>query len=194
MVAGITGGIGSVVGAAIGMAKSALSAAMGALHINSPSKDFRDLVGAAIPEGTALGIKQSTSLVTDQVTTMSESMIGALGDSLSGLSDAVNSNLDLQPKITPVIDLSQAQQGFSDLNKMSKAQLIAATGSTASALGISASQAAVAAAAAQNNPGGNNLTFNQNNYSPVPLPAVDIYRRTKNQLSIAKGALGANSS
>lgn len=193
MVAGISGGIGSVVGAAINMAKGALSAAMGALHINSPSKDFRDIVGAAIPEGTALGIKQSTNLVTDQVGTMADSMISALTSSLNGLSDTVNANMDLQPKITPVIDLTQAQKGFGELDKLSKAQLIAATGTTASALSISASQAAALATAAQNNPGGTNLTFNQNNYSPENLSPTVIYRRTRNQLSIAKGALSANS-
>ena len=194
MVAGIEGGIGSVVSAAVGMAKSALSAAMGALHINSPSKDFRDIVGAAIPEGTALGIKQSTSLVTDQVGTMADSMLTALGTSLSGVNDTITSNLNLQPTITPVVDLTQAQQGFSDLSKLTKAQLIAATGTTASALGISASQAASAATGAQNSPGGNSLTFNQYNTSPENLSPTVIYRRTKNQLSIAKGALGANSS
>lgn len=194
IVAGISGGIGSVISAAIGMAKSALSAAMGALHINSPSKDFRDMVGAAIPEGTALGIKQSTSLVTDQVGTMADSMLTALGDSLSGINDTITSNLNLQPTITPIVDLTQAQQGFSDLSKMTKAQLIAASGSTASALSISAAQSAVAASGAQNSPGGTNLTFNQNNYSPENLSPTVIYRRTKNQLSIAKGALSANSS
>jgi tape measure domain-containing protein len=193
MVAAITGGIGSIVSAAVNMAKSALDAAKGFLGINSPSKAFHDQVGVGIPEGTALGIKDSTSLVTDQVETMGGAMLDALSKSLSSVNDVVGSNLDLQPRITPVIDLSQAQQGFSDLNKLSKSQLIAATGSTASALSISASQAAVAAAAAQNNPGGTNLTFNQNNYSPESLSDTTIYRKTKNQLSIAKGALSANS-
>jgi hypothetical protein len=33
------------------------------------------------------------------------------------------------------------------------------------------------------------ITFEQNNYSPEALSAVDIYRQTKNQISLAKEAL-----
>jgi tape measure domain-containing protein len=195
MVSAILGGIGSVISAAVSMAKSALDSAKSFLGINSPSKAFRDQVGAGIPEGTALGIKQSTHLVTGQVETMGGAMLDAFGKTLSGLNDTVSSNIDLQPRITPVLDLTQAQQGFSDLSKLSKSQLIAATGSTASALSISASQAALAASAAQNSPGGTNLTFNQYNTSPANLSPTVIYRQTRNQLSIAKGALArANAS
>jgi hypothetical protein len=193
MVAGITGGIGAVIGAAVNMAKSALNAAKSALGINSPSKAFHDEVGVGIPEGTALGIKHSTGLVNDQVKTMGNSMLDTLGKTLSGLNDTVSSNLDLQPRITPVIDLTQAKKGFGDLNNLSKSQLIAASGSTSSAASIANMTAASKAAAASVSSGGTTLTFNQTIKSPEAVSATTVYRQTKNQLSVAKGALSANS-
>ena len=193
MVSAITGGIGSIISAAENMARSALSAAKSALHINSPSKLFRDEVGSAIPEGTALGIQQNTSMVTTQVKSMSSAMLSVLGDSLASVNDTVNSNLDLQPRITPVLDLTQAKQGFSDLSDMSSSQLIKATATSASAASISAANAASAAQAGLLQNASPNVTFIQNNTSPTALSNADIYRRTKNQLSIAKGKLGANS-
>lgn len=193
MVAGITGGIGAVIGAAVNMAKSALNAAKSALGINSPSKAFHDEVGVGIPEGTALGIKHSTGLVNDQVKVMGNSMLDTLGKTLSGLNDTVSSNLDLQPRITPVIDLTQAKKGFGDLNNLSKSQLIAAGGSTSSAASIANMTAASKAAASSVSSGGTSLTFYQTIKSPEAVSATTVYRQTKNQLSVAKGALSANS-
>jgi tape measure domain-containing protein len=196
IIEGIEGGIGGVISAAVGMAKSALSSAMHALHINSPSKDFRDMVGAAIPEGTALGIHENTHLATDEVVSMSTAMLSTVGKTMAGLNDAINSNLELQPVITPVIDLTQAKSGLGELAGLTKNQLISASTSTNSAASISAANAVIAAAAAAklSSVAGSSINFTQTNYSPKALSEADIYRRTKNQLSIARGALSANSS
>ena len=194
-ISGIVGGISGVVSAAVNMAQSALSSALHFLHIHSPSGVFRDQVGAQIPAGTALGIKDSTGLVTDQVEAMGTAALATIKNTLAGLSDTVNGGLDLQPRITPVIDLTAAKKGFGDLSDMSKKQLIAATVSTTSAMAISSASSAAAKAAGLISAGGPNLTFNQYNTSPEPLSPITIYRRTKNQLSVAKGALAsANSS
>jgi hypothetical protein len=52
---GLTGGLGRVVAAAAGLAASALSAAMGALDANSPSKEFYKL-GTYSVDGMVLGL------------------------------------------------------------------------------------------------------------------------------------------
>jgi phage-related protein len=194
MISGISGLAGGVISAVENMASGALHKALSFLHINSPSKVFRKQVGAAIPEGTALGVRENTSLVTDEITAMGTALLSAVGKTMAALNDTINDNMDLQPTITPVIDLTAAKKGLGDLAGITKSQLIAATASSTSAASISASNAAAAAAAGLTALGGTNFTFNQTNVSPKALSATDIYRKTKNQISIAKGVLNANSS
>jgi tape measure domain-containing protein len=194
MISGISGLAGGVISAVENMASGALHKALSFLHINSPSKVFRKQVGAAIPEGTALGVRENTSLVTDEITAMGTALLSAVGKTMAALNDTINDNMDLQPTITPVIDLTAAKKGLGDLAGITKSQLIAATVSSTSAASISASNAAAAAAAGLTALGATNLTFNQTNVSPKALSATDIYRKTKNQISIAKGVLNANSS
>ncbi len=61
---GIISGLGAAVqklwDAAVAVAKKALNAIKSALGISSPSKVFRDQIGAMIPEGMAIGIEANT--------------------------------------------------------------------------------------------------------------------------------------
>jgi tape measure domain-containing protein len=186
---GVLSGVSSVISALVSVAESALSAAKKVLGIASPSKVFADEVGDQIPEGIAVGVVRSQSVATDAVAATGNALVDTLKTTLSGLSDVVNDNVDLQPKITPVVDLTGAKAGFDQLNSLSKSQLIAASASASSASSISAANAAAAAAAGLSASSAPSLTFNQYNTSPEALSATDIYRKTKNQLSIAKGAL-----
>jgi tape measure domain-containing protein len=192
LIAGITGGIGGVVSAAENMAKSALHSALNALHINSPSKDFIK-VGEGTGEGFELGIFNMIPRVTSASEKMSTAAIASISDTLAGASNAITDNLDLQPKITPVLDLTQVQAGAGALDKLTKDQLIAAT-STSAATSISAANALAAAQAGLTSGSSTNISFTQNNTSPAALSTADIYRKTNNQLSQVKGALArANS-
>jgi hypothetical protein len=109
-------------------------------------------------------------------------------NSLSGIGNLVVENIDLQPRITPVIDLTQAKKGFGDLSTLSKSQL--ASVSTNKATSISSDNAAAAATLAVDTSGqGTTFSFTQYNTSPKALSTADIYRQTKNQLSTVKEAL-----
>ena len=81
MDSGIASGLYSyssvVSNAAISVAKSAYYAAASALQINSPSKLFRDKIGASITEGMADGIIQNAYMVTDAMRGLAESTVGA---------------------------------------------------------------------------------------------------------------------
>jgi hypothetical protein len=110
-------------------------------------------------------------------------------NSLGTVSDVINDNLQLQPTITPVIDLTQAQKGFNDLNSMTKSQLLSANVTTNKAQSISSDNLAAATEAGLTAAAGANVSFVQNNTSPKALNTADIYRQTKNQLSKVKGAL-----
>lgn len=61
-------------GALKGLAGEALSAAKDSLKINSPSKVFRDEVGAAIPEGMAVGVEENAYMVSDAVEDMASGL------------------------------------------------------------------------------------------------------------------------
>jgi hypothetical protein len=86
MVNGISGGIGSVIDAAKGMAHSALSSAMGALGIHSPSREFMKL-GAYSAEGYAKGLKGSTV----QIATAAKTMRDLISASMRNASDDIAS-------------------------------------------------------------------------------------------------------
>lgn len=191
IVAGITGGIGSVIFAAQNMASNALHAAERVLGINSPSREFMK-VGAGTGEGMVLGIIGSIPEVAKSSTRMGEAALTAISDTLAN-ADVIGGALDLQPKITPVLDLTQVKAGASELSNLTKGQLIAAASTTA-VQSISAANSAAAAQADAVTTKQNNLTFIQNNTSPAALSTADIYRKTNNQLSKVKGVLAnANS-
>jgi len=71
IIAGLKNAGAALFGALKGLAGEALSAAKGELKINSPSKVFEDEVGAAIPEGMALGVTENADMVTDAVRSLS---------------------------------------------------------------------------------------------------------------------------
>ena len=187
MTGGILGGLPSITSAAQSIASSALNAAKSLLGINSPSKEFQ-YVGEGTGEGMVIGMNNSTSDVVAASENMAAQALGTVQKGLSGLGDAISANIDLQPTITPVIDLTRAQAGFNALNGMTKNQLISADASTVKATSISADNAQLLSDLTTT-PLGSSVTFVQNNTSPVALDAATIYRQTRNQLSVVKEAL-----
>lgn len=185
---GIAGGVGEIASAAKDAAKHALDAAKDFLHINSPSRVFRDQVGKPISEGMIVGI----NALGDDV---SKAGVTVLKTALSSMQDAVTSDIDMQPTIAPVIDLSQFRKDAGKMGDVLSTTPITATISTSQAESISAQKSAAAQAAADQaaapveTPAGTVVQFEQNNYSPKALSPAEIYRQTKNQLSVAKEAL-----
>lgn len=189
MTGGILNGIPSVTSAARSIASTALSAAKSLLGINSPSKEFQ-YVGEGTGEGMVIGMNNMVNAVADASGNMGSKALDAIKTSLAGVSDAVNSNIELQPKITPVLDLTQAQAGFSTLAGMTKDQLLNANTSLVKATSISANNAQTASAiGATDVKAAPTLQFTQYNTSPKALSSAEIYRQTKNQLSVVKEAL-----
>lgn len=73
---GITGAIGGLVSAAADMAGKALDSAKRALGIHSPSRVFRDMVGAFIPAGVAVGIQSNLGVLDDANDSMKDRLMG----------------------------------------------------------------------------------------------------------------------
>jgi tape measure domain-containing protein len=109
-----------------------------------------------------------------------------LSSAVMRISDLIDSGIDTEPTIRPVLDLSDVENKAVRLNAL-----------------LSRTQAVKAGAeiteyshrnGRENQNGikdsnGNTYTFTQNNYSPKALSRVDIYRQTKNQFSAMQEVL-----
>lgn len=92
------------------MARAAADAAEDELDINSPSKVFRK-IGTSVPEGFIMGIDRLRGDVGKSATSMAKTAISSVGNSISRLASVVNSDIDAQPTIRPVLDLSDVRSG-----------------------------------------------------------------------------------
>ena len=99
------------------MAEAAVEAAKKALKINSPSRVFK-AIGAGIPEGFAMGISMLNNRVDRSVTTMASTAITTTKSAMANVLDALNSDMDMQPTIRPVVDLSDVQTGVGAIRGM----------------------------------------------------------------------------
>ena len=99
------------------MANAAEQAARDALDINSPSRVFRK-IGSGVPEGFAQGISMLGSGIKHSVASMSDTAINGTKNAISRIADAINTDIDAQPAIRPVLDLSDIESGAGYLNGM----------------------------------------------------------------------------
>jgi phage-related protein len=74
IIAGLKNAGEALFGAMKGLATEALGAAKGVLGIKSPSRVFRDEVGAMIPEGVAVGVEENAYMVSDAVESMASGL------------------------------------------------------------------------------------------------------------------------
>lgn len=99
------------------MAEAAEKAAREALGINSPSRVFKE-IGAGVPEGFALGIRKMTSLIDAPLNSMSSVAMKSVSDTVSKIATAIDSDMDVQPTIRPVLDLSNVRSGAGAIGDM----------------------------------------------------------------------------
>lgn len=99
------------------MAKAAADAAEKALDINSPSKVFR-AIGTAVPEGFAQGIGMLGKSVSDAAVAMTDGATSSVSKAVSGISDMVSNDIDAQPTIRPVLDLTDVRNGAKSIGGM----------------------------------------------------------------------------
>lgn len=102
---------------ATAMAKAAYEAAKEWLDINSPSKVFRRL-GLSVPEGFAAGITKLGSVVSNAAYSMGDTALSGTKSALARIADAVNGDIDTQPTIRPVLDLSDVKSGVGAISGM----------------------------------------------------------------------------
>ena len=117
MIDGIQSMIGNVVNTVKNLASAALDEAKDILGIASPSKEFA-LVGRYCDEGMADGIARYSKVVTDETEALGGDSLKIMKSTMSKLSDALDTDLDANPVITPVLDLSDVESGASALSSL----------------------------------------------------------------------------
>ena len=175
---GITENTFMAVAQARAMALAAARAAEAALDINSPSKVFYQ-IGDYAGQGFVNAFADKYSEAYGAGSGIAESATNGLSDALKTITNMVLDDMDTEPVIRPILDLSNVSRGI---------QQIDTSFSRSQALSISASrnkryEDEIQNQNGVNSPNGNTYTFTQNNYSPKALSRDEIYRQTKNQFS-----------
>lgn len=188
---GLSGGlaskIGELAGKAADMARSALNAAKNALGINSPSKEFFK-VGIWSGQGMINALGRIEPKVASSAGSVAKGALGAVQDTLGNLGDEVDTNMDIVPTIRPVLDLSDVRKGAKGISGAMGNHGISSRSAYNRAHEIAKTQENTMTKPLENAaPSVKEYKYVQNNYSPKALPAIEIYRQTKNQLSRAKG-------
>lgn len=114
---GISSAAKGVVNTAKDVAKGALDGAKSLLGIHSPSKEFAK-VGRFSDEGMAQGLNQYAGLVADASANVGETAVDSMSKAISGIADRLDSEMETDPTIRPVLDLSDITDGVSQIDDM----------------------------------------------------------------------------
>ena len=109
--------IDAVVQKAKDIAKAAIRTVKGWLGIESPSKVFRK-IGVYTGEGLALGLEDSENSIANSAIGVGKTAKTAMEKAINGMSDIVN-DIDTQPTIRPILDLSDIESGATRIDKLS---------------------------------------------------------------------------
>lgn len=152
--------------------------------VKSPSR-FTRQVGRFIDEGLILGMKDNLSGITSTANMIGSKSVNEIKDAMSALNNITIDSLDINPVVTPVMDLS----GFKEQAKLANSLLDTKMDLVPRPVALSS------ISTLPNNPqNGNalygdlmpqqvvrNYTFNQTNNSPKALDRYTIYRDTRTQ-------------
>jgi len=155
--------------------------------INSPSKVFMELA-EFISEGIVKGLDEDTtaessaSNLADRITNAASKSFGAI--------PAFDTIGDINPVISPVLDLTNVQQGARNINGMFSESQIGASVSLNQARALSIATLGNNSTSTENSaPVVKEVKFEQIINSPTTLSNAEIYRQTRSQIQMAKEEL-----
>ena len=112
---GLLGGVGKALSAIGSVCASILNKAKSIFDSHSPSKEF-EKIGRWNDEGLAQGLLKYSRYAENAASNVGENTMDSLRDSLSNISEAIDSDIDFSPTITPILDLSEIQNGAKSIN------------------------------------------------------------------------------
>ncbi len=130
LIKGVTGMASSLVNSVKDVVGDAVDGIKNFLGIKSPSRVFAE-IGEYSGEGLIKGLNSMSSKVAMASTELGKRTSNSMTKALSGISDTFDTDIDLQPTIRPVIDLTNVEKGLS--NTFGKTQTLDVTGTAANA-------------------------------------------------------------
>ena len=119
LIQGLIDGIWSkareVISAASEIASNVLSVIRGVFDENSPSKEAITII-EYVDKGLAIGLRKYAGVVTKASEYVGNSALDSMSESISGVASLVDQDVNFQPTIRPVIDLSNVQNGAKEMN------------------------------------------------------------------------------
>jgi tape measure domain-containing protein len=164
-----------------------IGGALNVFKIWSPSRVFRDM-GENLVAGLAVGM-QDTRPAEKNSERLANRTITSMQNTLSTLSDGLAVSTEFNPTITPVLDLTNVKMGAKSIS-----DLVNVSDGISSTLTFKQAQTIANTEVPTNDTvttqtGNTEVTFEQNIYSPTQLSTADIYRQTRNQITLAKEEL-----
>ena len=121
LIQGFINGIGSKAWAVISKATEVVGGAVTAvknfLGINSPSRVFME-IGKYTAQGMSIGLDKYAYLAEDSASGLAENVVNNVKNPLSNIAKLVDGDIDVNPTITPVMDLTNVEQGARRLSDM----------------------------------------------------------------------------
>lgn len=161
-----------------------------AVKSGTETKDAAEKTGEEFSNGVASGISKNSSTALRAASNITESVVNEASLIKSAIAASLDSNMDMQPTIRPVLDTSDIMKKAKSVNSLFSSEDLSTV------YGISSSMTQQRAnryaqndsKSADDNVQPTQISYVQNNYSPKALSTVEIYRQTKNQISMMKGA------
>lgn len=163
------------------------------LGIKSPSRVFAK-IGVHTTDGLIKGLRDTTGAVGKATEAVGDTAVKALGKTMGNIGNLVSADMDVNPTIRPVLDLTSVKKDAGMIDGMLSNKSLSLEGSYSKAVSLAAIARASQEDATTNQNGSGSgsvggVTLIQNNNSPKALSRAEIYRQTKNQISAAKGVL-----
>lgn len=183
LIEGLLEGMQSKAGEVSALAASIASGGLGSMTAtfdeNSPSKEtFK--IGAYASEGLRLGLKSGAEQIGYESEYIGNLAVNNLKNAILAISNGVEADMDLDPTIRPVLDLSRVTPQAQRLNAMFSRNLAIRASNDFANRGVLTNADGTTIAGSQ-------YVFNQYNTSPRALDRADIYRQTHNQFAWFKG-------
>lgn len=115
IVKGIANNVSSAITSAKNLANSILKGAKKALGINSPSREFMGVAKYSVM-GLTNGLVKFAKNSVSAAKNLGKNTVKSLSNSMSGIPDIINGDMDTQPTIRPVLDLSDVKSGASSID------------------------------------------------------------------------------
>lgn len=160
------------------------------LGISSPSKEFIKL-GRFIDDGLVKGLSDGAKKVKNMTDDIGDDVIETMRKTIDDIYDTILSDMDMNPVITPILDLSEVQRNAGLIGDMiNPGDNLDIRRNYQTASQTSRDRAAVDSADSGRPPvAETNVNYNQTITSPKAVSQAETYRQTKNLLSIKKREL-----